>query len=180
MEHYGERNVDKLWFKNYLTNRFQYCSVHSKNSEKCQVKCGIPQGSVAGPLLFLIFINDLPNATEFNSILFADDCTFQLSGADPNYLIQRANLELTKAQTWFEANKLTLHIKKTRYILFKNKNVHIHLSDIVIGDNVIERVGDSCKEKSFRFLGHWVDENLTWQHHLEKLQRNAKNEIKTL
>ena len=54
--------------------------------------------------------------------------------------------------------------------MFKNRNVHVHLSDVKIGNNIIERVGDSCKEKSFRCLGHWADENLTWKHHLDKLQ----------
>ena len=171
MQHYGVKNIELLWFKNYLTNRSQFCSVNSKESAKCQVKCGIPQGSVLGPLLFLIFVNDLPNATNFFSLLFADDCTFQLSGSDPNYLITRANFELNKAQTWFQANKLTLNIKKTKYILFKNKGVHVHYNDLMIGNNIIDRVGESCKDKSFRFLGHWVDENLTWKYHLDKLQR---------
>ena len=171
MKHYGVKNTELLWFKNYLTNRSQFCTVHGKDSVKCKVKCGIPQGSVAGPLLFLIFINDLPNASDFFTILFADDCTFQLSGSDPNFLIDRANSELSKAQTWFQANKLTLNIKKTRYILFKNKDTHVHFSDVMIGDNVIDRVGDSCKEKSFKFLGHWVDEHLSWKQHLDKLQR---------
>jgi hypothetical protein len=144
--------------------------VHGKDSDKVQVKCGFPTGSVAGPLLFLIFVNDLPNATDFFSLLFADDCTFQLSGSDPDYLIHKANAELSRAQTWFQANKLTLNIKKTKYILFKNKGVHVHFGDVKIGDDLVERVGDSCKDKSFRFLGHWVDENLTWKTHIEKLQ----------
>jgi hypothetical protein len=170
MHHYGVRNTEQKWFKNYLYNRFQYCSVNGKDSDKVQVKCGIPTGSVAGPLLFLIFVNDLPNATDFLSLLFADDCTFQLSSSDPDYLIHKANAELSKAQTWFQANKLTLNIKKTKYILFKNKGVHAHFHDLRIGDDLIERVGDSCKDKAYRFLGHWVDENLTWKIHLEKLQ----------
>jgi hypothetical protein len=170
LHHYGVRNAEQQWFKNYLTNRFQYCTVHGKSSEKLQVKCGIPTGSVAGPLLFIIFVNDLPCATDFFSILFADDCTFQLTGSDPDYLIRRANAEMIKAQSWFQANKLTLNINKTKYIMFKNKGVHAHFNDVCIGDDKIDRVGELCKEKAFKFLGHWVDENLTWDFHLKKLQ----------
>ena len=76
-----------------------------------------------GPLLFLLFINDLPAATDFYTILFADDTTFQLSGSNMPVLYNKANSELAKAADWFAANKLTLNIKKTKYILFRPKTV---------------------------------------------------------
>ena len=112
LEHYGIRNKANLWFRNYLTEREQFVTINGINSENEIVKCGVPQGSVLGPLLFLIFINDLPNATEFFTLLFADDTTFQVSGFDTKKLFDEANMELQKASNWFRANKLTLNVKK--------------------------------------------------------------------
>ena len=79
------------------------------------------------------------------STLFADDCTFQLSGSDPNYLTRKANTELEKAQTWFHTNKLTLNVQKTKYILFKKRGTHVHFYDVKIGNYIIDRVGDFFK-----------------------------------
>ena len=113
LNYYGIKNKENNWFKNYLTNRVQFvqlpCGTFSK--EKV-ITCGIPQGSVAGPLLFLIYINDLAQSSDFFTILFADDTTFQLSSEDPEFLLWKANLELQKAADWFSANLLTLNAKK--------------------------------------------------------------------
>ena len=121
MEHYGFRGISKTFFENYLNNRKQYVCINGENSGIKQLYCGVPQGSVLGPLLFLIFINDLPNCTKLFSLLFADDTTFQISSNDPNELFKIANTELAKAAVWFQANKLTLNVSKTKYILFRKK-----------------------------------------------------------
>ena len=82
LEHYGFRGISNSWFKNYLVGRNQYVCVNGVNSQTKQIFCGVPQGSVLGPLLFLIFINDLPNCTKLFSILFADDTTFQINDSN--------------------------------------------------------------------------------------------------
>ena len=121
LDHYGFRGVSNNWFRNYLMNRKQFVTINGQESEVKQLYCGVPQGSVLGPLLFLIFINDLPNCTDLFSLLFADDTTFQISGNDLQTLFQAANCELKRAATWFQANKLTLNVSKTKFILFRKK-----------------------------------------------------------
>ena len=125
LSHYGVRDTENLWFQNYLCEREQFVSVHGTESGKTQIKHGVPQGSILGPLLFLIFINDLPNATDFLTLLFADDTTFQVSGVDLDQLFAHANSELDKTTTWFKANKLTLNVKKTKFMLFSDSNTSI-------------------------------------------------------
>ena len=134
--------------------------------------CGIPQGTVLGPLLFIIFINDLPNATELFTLLFADDTTFQLEGDDVRKLIIRANAELLKAQEWFMSNKLTLNAKKTKLLLFSPKDLKPRTlsPNLVLGGTNIERIGLDEKEKSVRFLGVWVDDELSFTSHLTQLR----------
>ena len=184
LEHYGVRNTELLWFRNYLTRRSQYMNLNIKgesfNSCLLECKCGVPQGSCLGPLLFLFFINDLPKATKFFSILFADDTTFQLTGENSTDTFLRANIELKRAEQWFCANKLTLNAKKTRVMVFKGKNQHVHYHDLYLQNNIIERVGEKCKENLVRFLGIWIDESLSFSGHLAKLKSKLNSGIYAL
>ena len=184
LEHYGVRNSELLWFKNYLTARTQYVHLNTKGGSfsSCllECKCGVPQGSCLGPLLFLFFINDLPNATDFFSSLFADDTTFQMTGANTSDVFLRANIELKKAEQWFCANKLTLNAKKTRVMVFKNKNQHVHFHNLYLQNNIIERAGDNCKENFVRFLGIWIDESLSFLGHLAKLKSKLNSGLYAL
>ena len=123
LPYYGITDIEQKWFKNYLTDRVQYVQYDGKHSQKVEVTCGVPQGSVAGPLLFLLYVNDIFNATSLFTLLYADDTTFIASGPEEG-LVNWANKELVKTQMWFQVNKLTLHPKNTRLKVFRNNNLH--------------------------------------------------------
>ena len=112
----------------------------------------------------------MPNATELLTLLFADDTNFQISGVNLDLLYEKANFELEKAAEWFKSNKLTLNVKKTKYMLFTEKNANVDLQglNVKISNIPVERVGTNCKDKYFKFVGHVLDDNLTWVGHVEK------------
>ena len=121
LEHYGFRGTSNLWFKNYINGRKQFTLIRGVDSSLKEISCGVPQGSIIGPILFLILINDLPKASTLFTILFADDTTLQLSSKNLHDLYNLANFELSKIEDWFKANKLTFNASKTVNILVKRK-----------------------------------------------------------
>ena len=131
----------------------------------------MPQGSVLGPLLLSIFIIVLPNATDFLTLLFADDTTFQVSGVDINQLFTLANIELEKSSVWFKANKLTLNVKKTKYMIFSDQNLENGTNILYIGNQIVEQVGSKCKDKYFRFVGHVLDDKMSWEGHVDHIAK---------
>ena len=172
LDHYGFRGVANQWFENYLQGRKQYVSIDGTNSELKEVDCGVPQGSVLGPILFLLFINDLHRATNFSTFMFADDTTFQMSAQNVNQLTIAANRELGEASVWFKSNKLTLNVSKTKFIIFRNVNMKLPEEEVSlrIGTESLERVGFDKPLKNFKFLGHVIDEHLSWVDHISHVR----------
>ena len=152
LNHYGFRGISQSWFFNYLNGRTQFVSVNGKNSSLKTILCGVPQGSVLGPILFLLYINDLPNATNFFSSLFADDTFFLKSSPYLDTLMNETNDELEKASRWFIANKLTLNVSKTKFMVFRDKKNAFdeNAFKLKIGTEQLKRVGDNCKDKFFK------------------------------
>ena len=104
---------------NYLQNRKQYLILNKYETSFGSIKCGVPQGSILGLLLFLIYVNDLCNASDIlDPIMLADDTNLFLSHQNINILFNKFNEELQKIETWFKTNKLSLNSKKTKYALF--------------------------------------------------------------
>ena len=111
---YGIRGSALVWINSYLTGRTQYCQVDGHLSDPLCVTTGIPQGSALGPLLFLIYINDIPQCLEHtNANMFADDTQIETSGYDINVTAETLNKDLENVLTWMSANKLTLNRTKT-------------------------------------------------------------------
>ena len=171
LSHYGIRGTALEWFRDYLTDRKQYVYLNGHESSMKSITCGVPQGSLLGPLLFILYINDLQNSSEILSfICFADDTNLFLSHRNPNTLIHMLNSELKLVQSWIHANKLSLNIDKTYYMLFSNSLQFIPGHVQINGINL-------TKVDSIKFLGLYIDSDLSWKSHInfltKVLSRNA-------
>ena len=150
--------------------------LEGENSEDRDITCGVPQGSILGPLLFLIYINDLPQATRFLTLLYADDTTFLHKSKCIDTLYKQANQMLKTAETWFLANQLTLHPKKTRYLLYSPKNKE-EMKPLKLCESEIKRIWERGDEKSFKLVGVHIDENLNWKYHIQHIKKKTMQSI---
>ena len=161
---YGIRGHANNFFRSYLTNRTQYTYVNGEKSDISRITCGVPQGSVLGPLFFVLYINDLYRSVD-NVItrLFADDTSLVMYDNDFNRLVNHVSLTFQKLSRWCIENKLTISMEKTNFVSFHTPNKPLvgNVREIATENMVINRV-DAVK-----YLGITIDEKLTWNAHVE-------------
>lgn len=167
LDKYGVRGTALEWFKSYLHNRKQYVKYEGSKSSELIIKCGVPQGSILGPLLFLLYINDIENASnEIFLMLFADDSSAFMQGKDLSEMFLSMNAELKKMSLWLQTNKLSINIGKTHFMVFtvRNKKVFRPLIPLTINGEVLEET--SC----IKFLGVRIDSKLNWNLHIQYIK----------
>jgi hypothetical protein len=136
----GIRNTALEWFRSYLSNRMQRVEINGHLSEILSISCGVFQGSILGPILFLCYINEIFNAPDLAMFLFADDTTCLAENNNLHDLINYINSELHKLAVWFKANKMAVNVSKTNYMIFhtRGKKVDLNNSPVVFNSNDAE------------------------------------------
>jgi len=175
LEYYGITDNSLKLFDSYLTNRKQYVEFEDTNSDMLDITTGVPQGSILGPLLFIIYINDMANVSKlFDFIIYADDTTLSsvLNSFNSTLPIEtNINTELEKINEWLKVNKLSLNVNKTKFMIFHTPQKRVPTLLLKIEGVVIEQV------KEFNFLGLILNENLNWKSHTEKIANSVSKSI---
>ena len=166
LEYYGFHPRSVKLIQNYLTNRAQQTLVGGKLSESLYISSGVPQGSVLGPLLFLIYINDIETATDDKLVLFADDTTSISKSKNLEHLILQMKQSVLSLERWFNANGLSLNVNKTENIIFSLRPV---ISDLDLRN--------TCRADSVRFLGVYLDNTLVFDTHVDQVSKKLSKSI---
>ena len=164
LEHYGIRGLALNWIKSYLSNRQQFVSINGSDSSTQAMKYGVPQGSILGPLLFIIYINDMPSIAQYAKfVLYADDANIIITANTTEEIQTRVQKLIENLTKWVNYNGLALNLKKTQYMIFSRSKVELPTPLLILG-KLIER------KQEARFLGVIVDESLNWTKHIKTIQ----------
>ena len=175
LSHYGVHAETLKWFNSYLTERRQQSLVNGYLSSAKTINCGVPQGSILGPLLFLIYINDLPNCLKHsNPRMFADDTNITTSSKSITKLVQFVNTDLDNLNDWLLANKLSLNVTKTEQMYIASDNSLNKISDLATIHLANKQIRRVRKSKS---LGITIDERLSWTDHIDIVSKNVSSAI---
>lgn len=169
---YGIRGIANEWLNSYLSDRTQYVEITKINSDmelstyRSSTKLtavGVPQGSVLGPLLFLLYINDLPDVSKYECVLFADDVSVVIPCNDTQTYNAEINNTIYEIIKWMNNNNLNVNLNKTTYIQFINKNGKKHNLNVLFENQAIK------ESLNIMFLGIVLDNRCSWADHIEKL-----------
>ena len=174
LKYYGVHGREYDLFQDYLSNRCQYVEYNGSISTTRSITTGVPQGSILGPLLFIIYINDLPSVSNlFDMLIYADDTTL-ICNLDEVLDESTLNMELNNIHGWMSSNKLSLNIKKTKYMIFHTKQRHVIYPSLNINNVKIERV------TQFNFLGLILSSQLSWKNHIQFISNKISKVIGVL
>ena len=165
LDHYGIRGIENNWYKSYLSNRKQYVFIKGSTSEEVIMQHGVPQGSVLGPLLFLLYINDLNAAISHSeTIHFADDTSLVLANKSLKQLEVNMNNDLRNLSDWLKANKISLNADKTELLIFRHPNKKL-------SDTLELKIDEKYLHPSeyVKYLGLYIDSHLNWKYHIDNL-----------
>ena len=181
LEHYGIKNREISWFKSYLSDHTQFCRVNGIDSEIRHIETGVPQGSCRGPLLFLIYINDLPQAVQDSAVsMYADDTSLCYRSSDITQLNEAINNDLSKLDTWLQGNKLTLNVAKTHSMLIATKQKHKMFKcqneelNLEIHKKELEIV------QTTKYLGLQIDSSLDWKKQINAVSTKVSRAVRFL
>ena len=172
---YGIEDMENKWFKSYLNNRNQKCFVNGCLSQNRSLACGIPQGTILGPLLFILYINDLPNCLSYTQPrMYADDTNLSFASDSIDTIEHKMNHDLANIKEWLIANKLTLNKSKTKFMLIGSRQklrTFDKSPSLVIDGAPLNRVSNT------KSLGVTIDENLSWSEHIGELCKKIASGI---
>ena len=181
LQHVGIEDLELAWFRDYLTSRTQVVNFNGHTSDACSMSYGVPQGSILGPLLFIIYINDLPShLTNAKVTLYADDTALLFPQKSIKDIERVLSDELAIAQAWLAQNKLTLNLQKTKCMILSSKQrtpktpLNIITNDMYGNPTRVEEVD------SFKYLGVWIDKNLSWSSHIDHISKKISQRLGVL
>ena len=176
--HYGIKSAELKWYKSYLSDRRQYCSISGHDSNFSHGTTGIPQGSSLSPLLFLVYVNDLPNAVHDNLTgMYANDTGLYPTGPSISAMEETMNRDLSNLCCWLLANKLSVNAVKSRFMIIASP---YNMSKLV--DKPETKVlGKSLEQvTSIDYLGMTMDHYLRWDKHVGVLDQKLKSAVSSI
>ena len=169
LNYYGVRGIPLRWFQSYLHNRYQYTVFNEYSSGRSLVKNGVPQGSILGPLLFVLYVNDIIKSSDkFEFTMYADDTTLFYTQPNVLDLEHNVNFDLCKVSKWFKANRLLINKKKTNFMTFC-LNITFETSNSLSNITICIDSIPLKKVNAVNFLGVYIDCNLKWDTHVNNI-----------